>query len=498
MFFFALTKSKSYYYIEWATMNQLTKTLEAISNNATIGAEFDSIKKGARNSATFNTFIKVSYPKLFEGEWKAVKSSKVMLLRVWSEVIGKAARPRNDASISRTYIRLFEALDPVVKRMYPNENTAETVFVEFRKPVRERFGDGSEVYKQSTYLLGVSRERAIERREEYANRVAQKGLTRRDLKPIYDDEVYRAIDEGFASVDPLENVIAVMLATSSRFIEVLKVSNYSVVSQKAEEPYEIKPAGLGEFIRIQGIAKDRANRGYENKVVIRGLVRLSAKQVIDKVKHIRESLNVTGTNSEVSGRYNSTANKKVKRLFPDHPGLTTHKMRYISANMAYLLYGAGGVENTFIQQHLGHEDGSVSRTYQSINLRLRSAPDPVSGSNRIDAQFSELKGDFGEFKVNNAVEHESIREQIDEKVPVGESGPKKRNQRSAYASITKADYAGLVNPPQRTTQEKKFKLLDSIFYKYKRRNILPKQNDLKKHYKFGSNTITEYYKARGL
>ena len=489
-------------------MDSLTKLLKNIAQNPTIRAEFDVEKGKKRNSPTMNTLLHATYPRVFAAldvgnkVTKSVpKTSKDYLLRVWNEVIGAAARPRNDQAISRTYLNLFTALDPVVKMLYPNENTAETIFVEFRKPVRQRFGDKSEVYKQSTYILGVSRERAIQRREEYANRVAQKGLNRRELKPIYDDEIYRAIDEGYASVDPIYNVLAVMLATASRFIEVLKVSSYSKLSQVDEEPYNI--ALPGEFIKITGIAKDRANRGYENKVVIRGLVRLTAKQVIDKVGYIRKKLNLTGDNDAITGRYNTQANARVKKLFPEHPDLTTHKMRYIAANMAYLLYGNNGVENTFIQQHLGHEDGSVSRTYQSINLRLRSAPDPTSGNNRTDAQYSELKQDLGQFKQTNANEHEEIRHEIADiaaegKVVLESGGFRKRNPHHAYQPITKVDFPGLVNPPQRIGMPEQFKLLDQLLQKYKQKNMLPKQNDLKKFYKFGSATLTAYYKDRGL
>ena len=57
-------------------------------------------------------------------------------------------------------------------------------------------------------------------------------MTRKQQTPYFDDEIYKIIDENINSANPLEQVVAVMLATGSRFIEVIQVSEY----KKSQQP----------------------------------------------------------------------------------------------------------------------------------------------------------------------------------------------------------------------------------------------------------------------
>ena len=417
-------------------------------------------KKKDIKSETLNEILHDEYP-----EYANDDNTQRVLFSIWSNIIKNAAGERSAAQgISRAWIKLYTALDKVIKALYQNENTSENTFTKYRKVVRDKYGNESQIYIKSTHILGVSRERALERREEYQNKVSEKGLNRRKLPPIYDDEIYAAIDAGINSSDPLEKAIAVMLNTGSRQIEVLKVSTYS---ETKDNP---------SFITVKGIAKDRSKKGYENKVVIRPLINLNAEQVVNAVKYVRDNLNLQGDNDAISSRYNQTINKRMKRLFPTHPELTAHKCRYIAGQMAYLLHGGGGTENAYIQQYLGHEEGTTSRTYQSINVRLRHE---VEIPEDIKLKISKLTID----DEKNMLEHKEIKEAI--------------NQiKAKKIKIVKpdVDYPQFINPRSHLGDVQKIKILTALMKKAKADGVILSQADLKKRYGYGSSILTLFWK----
>lgn len=416
-------------------------------------------KQTKGKSETLNEILGDNYE-----EYSGIQNTKNLLMKIWKDIVKNASQGREVGGITRIWLRLFEALDKVIKTLYQNENTSENVFVEFRKPIRQKYGDNSQIYIKSTHILGVSRERALERREEYQNKVAEKGLNRRNQQPIYDDEIYTAIDVGINSSDPLEKAIAVMLNTGSRQIEVLKVSTYSEVKDNPS------------FVNVKGIAKDRSKRGYENKVVIRPLINLTAEQVINAVKYIRENLNLEGDNDAISSRYNQTLNKRMKKLFPNHKDLTAHKCRYIAGQMAYLLYGQGGTENSYIQQYLGHEDGSTSRTYQSINVRLRHEVDIPD----------DIKLKLSKLSINdekNMDEHKLFQDAIN-----------KIKARDIKITRPNVEYPEFINPRSHLGDVQKIKILTALMKKAKADGIILSQADLKKRYGYGSSILTLFWK----
>ena len=423
----------------------------------------DEAKINKGKSGTLNKILGEEYK-----EYSTIQNTKNLLLKIWIDIIDNALKEKETNKIIKNWIKLYKILDRVIKTLYQNENTSQNVFTLFRKPIRQKYGDNSQIYIQSTYVLGIGQERALERREEYQNKVDEKGLNRQSLPPIYDDEIYSAIDIGFHSSDPLETVIAIMLNTGSRSIEVLKVSTYSEVK---DNPLQI---------HIKGIAKDRTGKGYENKEIVRPLINLNAQQIIEAVKYIRENLNLKGTNEAISSRYSQTMNKRMKKLFPTHPELTVHKCRYISAQMAYLLFGNNGVENTYIQQYLGHEDSSTSRTYQSINIKLRQRPDNITPT--FEGMPNSTISDSLQ-TAPNISEHDKIKEAI--------------NQiKAGKIKVIKPTiaYPQFINPRSHLGDVQKIKLLTSLMKKAKEDGVVLNQANLKKNYKYGSSILSLFWK----
>jgi integrase len=503
-------------------MERLTTTLDNAFNDARIRQDFSDQTKSKRYSLRFNQLLQRAFP---GADINLLDASKKVLLDVWEFVINRAARPRNDEAISRTWLRLYQATDRIVKVMFENENTSEGLFTALRKPIRSKFGNNSEIYKQSTYLMGVSRERAIERRQQYQERVSERAAVREQQEPFYDDEIYTALDHMYedAKEDPILGVGAVMIATGARMVEVLRVSSFSEV--QANDP--IPPSHVqardqygAQLIKVTGIAKDRGSRGYDSKVVVRTLIRMTPHQVISVVDHIRQSLDISGTNDAISTRFNGIINRRIKNYFPQHPDITSHKLRYLNAILSYKLYGGRSAENNFVQNQLAHVDAATSRTYQGVNVQLRhepAVPNEIRGDLRAVASFSEIKSDVQDIKESldsdvklkvASVTHklEDMKQQLDElKQAVRSGGIAAPNQPENRLPISDLDgieiYPEFVNPRKRggDSEAKRFELLDKIFATYRdNHQIRPSQKSLKREYSFSSTTLSRYYNARFL
>ena len=133
------------------------------------------------------------------------------------------------------------------------------------------------------------------------------------------------------------------------------------------------------------------------------LIRVNNSDII-KAKSLRDKLDLSGDNTKISDRYNSQLNKIFRRIF-GKDDTTSHKLSYISSNLAYLLYGDGSTGNVFVQNYLGHESGETSRTYQSINVKFRYRQDnPQQYETKISALESNMK--------NNFEDHKQIRNEV--------------------------------------------------------------------------------------
>lgn len=346
-------------------MEKLIKVLDSV-DEAKIKSEVEAQK--IKNSQTLNKALRKEYT-LFKD-----KSSKKLLSRIWSFTLASTAKPR-EGTISRIWIRLYKSLDRIIKALYENENTMESVCTEFRKVVRAKFGDNSEIYKQSIYNMGVTQQRSKERKEEYSAKVKVRNASRATLQPIYVEDVLTAIEKLKRSNDPYEQSLAVLLATGSRSIELFKVSKY----------YEVKDDE--STITVKGIAKDKGKNDLKNVVLTRNLVGLTGEEVVDLVHEIRDELDLKGSNAKISNATNTALNKafqkNIQPLAPDFQ-MTSHKCRYIAGNVSYLLYGKPKKipYESYLQEQYGHLSGESTKSYLGINVQFRKkviqkAPDDI-------------------------------------------------------------------------------------------------------------------------
>lgn len=382
-------------------MNQYAQMLKDATTprNLKLTSSEANKNKKDRDSPFLNEIMLEYYPDIDTG------NSKDRLFKIWSRTIDKAPKTSRGVAgqISRSWIKIFEGTDKLIKAIYNNENTSEKIISEFRKILRDKYGDKNPIYIQSIYKMGVSQERSVQRKAEYQAKVATKGSVRRTLKPIYDDQIYDIINKTINSEDPIERVLAVALSTGSRQIEIFKVSKYEIVPDRKEDD--------PEFIKITGIAKDRARQGYENKVIYRPLFsNITGKQIIEAVDYIRTKLVIPDDNKAITSKFNKRVNAKVKTYFEGYDYITAHKMRYIFPQLAYLLYGKGSVENQYVAEVLGHQDSNTAKSYQSINVQIRNLNSDVNNE-----EVAKLKSEVNKLNIIN-VQNDKIHKILKSKI----------------------------------------------------------------------------------
>ena len=267
-----------------------------------------------------------------ERSWRAESKG---LLYTWQDWVAGAA------AAEQSIIAAYADVQRCLKVLYPNRETMHVMSIDWRRPVGVRFGKKSEIYRQSVYQLGLSREESLQRRENYEARV------RRDARNITTfipkEKVFQAIESCAASDDPIANIVAVCLSTGSRLVEVLKVSTFLE-----------SEAGPG-FIVIDGVAKSAGR-----KIIIRPLLGLSCARVLELVLLVRSFRDFKKmTNGDAKCAVDAAANRIMRELFD----MTLHKCRYIYAALAWYIFGAGTPQQEWVREAFGHTSGDISLIY---------------------------------------------------------------------------------------------------------------------------------------
>lgn len=314
-----------------------------------------------KRSNTLNRLIIEVFPNA-----NILGSSASTLLSVWKDEIAKQGTSN---------LQLFRQIFPLLQRLliaiYPNEGSLASRIIAWRKPLKEKYGAQSDVHVLSMEKLGIPRERVQARREEYTNAVRE-AVRERKTATFTEADVMRVIKDGSLSNDIAKNIVAVLLATGSRLIECLKVSEF------------LEEKGQPGLIRVVGTAK---GRNTTPKVIVRPLVGLSATDVIDLVKHIRGAYDFSSlSNEKATMKVDASVNKAATEYFGEP--ITAHKLRYIWASLAYQKFGGNVPEQEWLREMLGHTSADTSLIYTQMTVQLSPVHHvPVDAPNVKFPQF---------------------------------------------------------------------------------------------------------------
>lgn len=335
-------------------MNPFIQILENLDLNA-IRAEVKD--KRIKDSKILNTILDNNY-----SFTKKFKSTKKKFTSVWNKIV-KDSFVRGSL---RIWFKLFAATQKLIQTIYENENSSENMFSVLRNAIFKKYGKEAEIYKESVYKLGVSRERSLQRRAEYSAKVSERNKNRGDLTAIYVEDIISKIEELAKSNNPYEYAIAVLLCTASRPIEVFKISKFKSTQNEKE-------------ILIKSLAKGKLGSTVLKDVeVLRPLIALKGETIADLVDDLRNNgPNLRGNNKTISNRISGPLNevfrKHIQPLAPNNE-MSVYACRAIGVNCSYLIYGKPKNQpyETWIQSYLGHMSGESTKSYLAVNVKLKN------------------------------------------------------------------------------------------------------------------------------
>jgi hypothetical protein len=439
-----------------------------------------------RNSKILNAMIKQSYP-----DTPARQTSAALLLEVWKDVVESTK-----GSNLRTFMQIFNILQKLLQAFYSNEGTLAASVTAWRKPIRDKYQDHSDIYKQSMYVLGISRERSLARREDYQNRVRASVKTRGQRIKYKLDQILSVIDTCNSSTNELDYIIAVLLCTGSRLIECIKVSEYSLVNG---EPGMIKLLGVAKDRTAAKARRDEIKEDDDvimQKSVVKPVIRLTPQRIIWMVGAIRLKWDFSAlSNSQATAKVDGAVNRRLKDYFgdtdasiPTTKATTSHKLRFIYANLSYKLYGEPQQipEGEWVRSVLAHDSGDVSLIYQQILVEVPGDKKKVVPDD-VRLKLTEIQHDLKE----NKEEHIELKSDITEVTEALDRG-------IAEAQAIPLEYSSLANPKRvRLSEPKKLELLEALDHKYSDIGQRFTQK-LAKKYGYGSTIIQTYWSRRRL
>ena len=396
------------------------------------------------------------------------------LLAAWTFAIQNGP---NQANLAK-FKRLFGLLQPFLELFYPNRRSLATYAVEWRKPIKEKYGTKSEVYKQSIYILGISQEESIKMKEDYKESVREK-VRGRGEPQFTMQQVYDAIDLTANSTDPIDNIIAIMLACGSRMVEVLKISDYSVPkSSSSSEDVKVEQIKIYKLAKLRGANDDETAEGIDYVTVIRPLLRISADQLVGLVENVRSAYDFQAmSNKTATQKVNAAVNKVMKTLFSIP--ITGHKCRYLWASLAWQLYGKSVPQAEWVREMYRHASADTTLAYLAYEVAIPKFHVPEE----LRARVGGLEVDT----VNLKEEQKQLKEEV-------KNVEQELNKQITEASLVDLRFPELANTKRlRLSSAAKLERLRKLDQKYHDVGVRMTQKMAKK-YNYGSSVISTYWR----
>jgi integrase len=329
-------------YIEYTKMEKFVDVLKSI-NLDQVKLEVEPLR--IKNSRIINNILAKAYP-----EYKTTLS-KHFLKNIWENLINNT--DNEDINI---WIQVFTHISNILKVLYTNEHSLLCAFSEFRPPVKKKYPDNKQI--MSATYIGYDYDVVNKRRQAYKNKVHKRNMERGKLPELEVSDVLDKINILKTSKCIYEKALSVLLSTGVRSIELFKVTQFIPCEDK-------------KYIKLLGIAK---NESKKNDIFQRPLVGMTCDEVIDIVYEVRNNLDVSGKNKNISARLNPYLNYAFKKHFPDIG--SSHKSRYIYSNAAHALNAGLIPFESYLQMILGHSNADTTKSYLGINLK-NSIPEGV-------------------------------------------------------------------------------------------------------------------------
>lgn len=301
-----------------------------------------------------NAHLKLKYPNLDFLDGKNNKTAYIRSFIPWYIIRVNKETLKNS----------FGLIDKIYKNLYTNNSTLDSILSkDVRKPVVRKYKEGSEMHKQSKYLVKISYNDKKELIKQGADNVYQRNQNRLEFE---NKDVLEIISKGKTG-NFYELGISMLLASGSRPIELFSRSSYTI-SKEGDN-----------WITQNYIAKRKED---VDKPVIKPLINYTAVEFIQKLKILREELIITFTNiendrGELSSTISAAFNRSMKKLFNYRDNITLYTCRKLYGKISYEmfskvnnLYGTNPEFHVWLNNVLGHNKKSIEIAANYTNIDL--------------------------------------------------------------------------------------------------------------------------------
>ena len=279
-------------------------------------------------------------------------------------------------SSERQIVATMSRVRDIINNQTESLNQKAKRFSELRQILKQRFGDDSKIVKKHQ-RLGVSH-----KEHNLKQKIAKENRKERleDRVQISDKEALEILHKHSASNDVFENLIAIQLATGSRFIEATRLSAF-------------KPSKREGFVKIVGIAK----KPEEKVTMERPILGLDLDELLELVKRVRKELKQKYPNFEsldndaLTKKLLNRVNNRIKDMEIEGVN-SSHMLRKIYANLTYKLLSQDERrkidQHQWIQSILGHTSIDTSASY--ANVKINKGGSKIVNAEDIERKFDEV------------------------------------------------------------------------------------------------------------
>lgn len=293
--------------------------------------------------------------------YKERRGSSPFLIKLCSSFLSEED-VTTDISMFRKVCRIFlpllsadrltstlEIMLSIEKKILPNLNTLKMSLSNTRKWAKTHLKDEVALKTVlSVYKLTEDEWSSINKKmDESKDEANEKQVI------IKKTDIDKLFDEVNKSNNISDLIVTIMMTTGRRFIETI-ISTF-------------KPSNDQHHLLFSNRAKERPGKEYPPLRI--PLLYLTAKEVLDKIKLLREKIvpKIKGfTNKEINSSYNKYTNDIVSKFLGN--GTSSHTLRKLYALMCYKEYKNDCSFNAYIKDVLGHDNLKTSLNYTTVRI----------------------------------------------------------------------------------------------------------------------------------
>ena len=269
-------------------------------------------------------------------------------------------------NIEKKYVdKALVVVNKIYKQLYNNNRTLDSYFTkDARSVLKKRFGEKSNEYSQSKKLLKISYKEKGQLIKENKEKVIKNNNNRIEFTS---EEIFEIIQKAISSADPMYRMVALLMASGSRPIELFERSTFSKYKFDEEN----------NWVKQNYVAKSKTKTE-----LIKPIIYFNADKFIEELERAKTELkqkypSFVSAKNELSSALTTRLNKSMKEIFKNKEKVVPYTARKIYGNISFELYksknpfGKNLSISAFLNHVLGHNENSLAVTHNYTNVDVQ-------------------------------------------------------------------------------------------------------------------------------